>query len=55
MKTCSLPFLLCLFICSLAVPSSAADKVPKEMRPKLLREGKVILEDKFDGPELSPE
>ena len=32
--------------------ATAADRVPKEMRPKLLREGKVLVEDKFDGTEL---
>lgn len=45
----------CLLILASAAPSSAADKLPKEMRPKLLREDRVVLQDKFDGPELSPE
>lgn len=30
----------------------AADRVPKEMNPKLLRQGKVLIDDKFDGVEL---
>lgn len=32
--------------------SFAADRVPKEMRPKLIREGKVLVQDGFDSPEL---
>lgn len=34
------------------VSVAAADRVPKEMRPKLLREGKVLVQDSFDAKEL---
>lgn len=37
----------------LPLPSTAADREPKEMRPKLIREGKVVIDDKFDAAELS--
>jgi hypothetical protein len=49
---CSRGFLLLLAI--VAIPNvRAADKIPKEMKPKLVREGKVVIQEKFDGAELS--
>ena len=41
---------LCFFLVISGV--FAADRVPKEMKPKLIREGKVLVDDKFDAAEL---
>lgn len=43
-----------ILLSSLAVFAGvfAADRTPKEMRPKLLREGKVLVQDAFDAPKL---
>jgi hypothetical protein len=48
MKAASVSILLL----SLHFSVLAADKLPKEMRPKLLREGQVLLSDDFSAAEL---
>ena len=37
---------------SCGTASFAADRLPKEMRPKLLRDTRLLVEDDFEGPEL---
>ena len=39
--------LLCSATCTLA-----ADKIPKEMRPKLIKDGTLVIDEKFSTPEL---
>ena len=43
---------LCAALVLVASTTIAADRVPKEMKPKLLREGKVLVDDKFDAAGL---
>ncbi|MBL9129899.1 MAG: hypothetical protein JNG86_01775 [Verrucomicrobiaceae bacterium] len=37
----------------ISIPAAGADKIPKEMKPKLLREGAVLLEDDFSAEKLN--
>ena len=46
MKTLLMTFL------SLASYTIAADKIPKQMRPKLIKDGTVVIDEKFSAAEL---
>lgn len=50
MKAAAALILACIPLISTAV--HAADKQPKEMRPKLLREGEIVVSDDFSAAEL---
>jgi hypothetical protein len=56
MSRITLPIALPLSLLLLSLPDvTAADKIPKAMTPKLLKSGKVVFADNFDGPEISNE